>query len=55
MFNVLIRISVVAHTCHGHRCRSSPVPLSGTGKKKGDGRSGRLPALMGTRKFDYGQ
>ena len=27
--------AVIAHACHGHRCRPSPVPLSGTGKKGG--------------------
>ena len=26
--------ALVAHACHGHRYRLSPVPLSGTGKKK---------------------
>ena len=25
------------HACHGHRYRPSPVPLSGTGKKRGEG------------------
>ena len=29
--------AVVAHTCHGHRCQPSLVPLSGTGKKRGRG------------------
>ena len=29
--------AVVAHACHGHWCRPSPVPLSGTGKKKRGG------------------
>ena len=33
--------AVVAHACHGHMYRLSPVPLSGTGKKRGgDGVSG---------------
>ena len=26
--------AVVAHACHGHRYQSSPVPLSGTERKK---------------------
>ena len=43
MFNV--------HACHGHRYRPSLVPLSGTGKKKGEGSKGGLPALVGTREY----
>ena len=32
--------AVVAHACHGHRYRPSPVHLSGTGiKKRGGGGS----------------
>ena len=31
------RVAVVAHTCHRYRYQPSPVPLSGTGKKKGEG------------------
>ena len=34
-----------------HRYRPSPVPLSGTGKKKGQGVRGGLPALAGTREY----
>ena len=41
--------AVVAHACHGHRCRFSPVPLSGTGKEKG--REEGAPALAGTREY----
>ena len=29
--------AVIAHACHGHRYRPSPVPLSGTGKIMGGG------------------
>ena len=29
--------AVVAHACHGHRYRPLPVPLSGTGQKRGEG------------------
>ena len=31
--------AVVAHACHGHGYRPSPVPLSGTKKKGGGGGS----------------
>ena len=39
------------HACHGHRCQPLPVPLSGTGKKKGVGIRGGLPALADTREY----
>ena len=44
--------TVVAHACHGYRYWHSPVPLSGTGKKKGAGSKGGLPALAGTREYE---
>ena len=49
MFNVHIqKTAVVAHACHGHRYRPSPIPLSGT-EKKGEGVMGGPSALAGTR------
>ena len=39
--------AVVAHACHGHRYRPSPVPLFGTRRKKGG-----PPALEGTREYE---
>ena len=52
--------AVVKHAYQGHRCRPSPAPLSGTGKKKGGGgrNEGGPPALAGTREYqqsDRGQ
>ena len=44
--------TVVAHACHGYRYWPSLVPLSGTGKKKGAGSKGGLPALVGTREYE---
>ena len=38
--------------CHGHRYGPSPVPLSGTGKKKGGGSKGGPLALVGTREYE---
>ena len=39
--------AVVAHACHGHKYRPSPVPLSGTGKKRGEGVRGGGGACTG--------
>ena len=34
--------AIVAHACHGHKCRPSSAPLSGTGEKKREGMRDRL-------------
>ena len=33
--------AVVAHACHAHMYRVSPVPLSGAGENRGEGMRGR--------------
>ena len=45
--------AVVAHACHGHMYRFSPVSLPETGTKSvGVGGGGRPPALAGTREYE---
>ena len=53
MFNVHIQSKLfVAHDCHGHRYQPSPVPLSGTGGKKGEVSKRRPPVLAVTRVYE---
>ena len=51
IYRALSGQAVVAHACHGHRCRPSLAPLSGTAKNWEGRRGGGPPALAGTREY----